>query len=595
MKISLNDYHFKLIIVITLVLFIFKFFRTSNYTAIIYNSIFEFSVLFIFYIIFKLITRHKSGLINISFSGIYYILFVINFFIFLVTNYYFMDSILVKYSFFSINVHYFSFFINSIIQPSLIMYGLTLLIFIFLVSRVNILVFLKMIKEEIFKQKSKNNNNFSKFEFNPAILIYISGIILILFPLMLSSDMNNVYATTLIDISQLPLKDYTYVSDEVSNEDLKQFSNEINEFEKYSNYSIDKDRVLVFVMEQVSFDEFEQRMNSIPREDNFFNRVENDSNYFTNYYTQNQDSLGGLWSMLFSKFIAFESYIDNWNEEFGFILEGENLVDLFNYHNFQTTTAASQLESSLILGAFNWNKNIFLPQFPIEDVVCIKELEYQSGCEDIAIVDDVKEEIKTQEEIFLFQEFIFGHGKSYMTQSGMSSVEYYNMYLNLIYDFLEEENMVEDTTIVIVGDHGDKAFSSKEISNYKIPLMVVDSELNYREIDNLYSHVDFEDILMSYVDDNRDLPQQRDDIHIIGQTASSEFAYINSSGNYFTSDKFFKNIYTYNSYNMSGDEVKEEIRHILINQEFLRNVSSQKDFYCLYCEKNELDIISRRE
>ncbi|MFT4244849.1 MAG: hypothetical protein ACMXYB_05340 [Candidatus Woesearchaeota archaeon] len=584
-KIFFDDYHFKLVILTTLVLFVFKFYRTLNYQAIVYNSLVKFSILFIFLVLYKLITQNKSQITKIIVSVIYYIIFVINFFLFMLTNYFFNDTSAIKYSFFSVNFHYFSFFTQSILQPSLIISIIILVGFLFLLPLVNISKIISLID-------IKKGINIKQKSFNSNILLYLSVIGILIVPLTLSVSMNNVYATTVIDISQLPFQSFVLVSQDFNEVELQYIS---RDFEEYSQYQIERDRVLVFIMEQVSYSDFLEDYSSIPQEENFFKRVEENMHHYSNYFTQNQDSLGGLWSLLYGAFIPFESYIDNWNEEFGYVMGEDNMVDLFNYHEYHTVTAAAQLESSLILGAFEWDENIFLPKFPFEGKVCIRELEYQSGCEDIVIIEEVKDSIRNNEQTFLFQEFIFGHGESYIIQSGMSRVEYYNMYMNLMYDFLEEEKLVENTTIIVVADHGDKGFMSKEIHNYRIPFMVIDLELEYQNIDTMYSHIDFKDILFSYLDSSRELPPQRDQVHIIGQTASSEIAYINSNQSYFTAQRFIGNLYTYESPTMNRDEVGREIQQILLHQKNSRNLSSQENFYCFHCYLNNLDIIRRRE
>lgn len=599
-KISFNDYHFKLVILAILVLFVFKFFRTLDYYAIVYNSIIEFSVLFILLIVYKISIENKPLITKIIVSIIYYINFIINMFLFMLTNYFFNDTYAIKYSFFSVNLHYFSFFTQSILQPSLVVSIMIVIGLLFTLPLIKISKLISLMnrkrddtkKGDLKKSDSKKEVNFKHLSFNSSILLYISVISILVIPLTLSVSMNNVYATTIIDISKLPFMSFVLVSQDFEDIELEHIS---REFEEYSQYQIERDRVLVFIMEQVSYSDFLEDSSQIPDKDNFFKRVEKNTHHYSNYFTQNQDSLGGLWSLLYGAFIPFESYIDNWNEEFGYIMKEDNMVDLFNYHKYHTVTAVAQLESSLILGAFEWDENIFLPKFPFDGKVCIRELEYQSGCEDIVIIEEVKDSIRNNEQVFLFQEFIFGHGESYIIQSGMSRVEYYNMYLNVIYDFLEEENLVENTTIVVVADHGDKGFLSKEIHNYRIPFMIIDSELDYQNIDTMYSHIDFKDILFSYIDSSRELPPQRENIHIIGQTASSEIAYINSNFSYFTAQRFIRNLYSYESPTMNRDEVEREIQQILLHQQYSRNLSSQDNFYCIYCNRNELDIISRRE
>lgn len=80
-KISYDDYHFKLVLLTTLVLFVFKFFRTLDYYAIIYNSIIEFSILFIFLVMYKLIIQNKSQITKLIVGFLYYIIFMVNFFL----------------------------------------------------------------------------------------------------------------------------------------------------------------------------------------------------------------------------------------------------------------------------------------------------------------------------------------------------------------------------------------------------------------------------------------------------------------------------------------------------------------------------------
>lgn len=576
MKTTANDYNFKIIVITSIALFVYKFFQTTNYLAILLNSLMELSVFIIFFALFKFLVKDSKKTKKVLAGCIYYPLFTINSFLFFLTSYFFSDTLMAKYSFLSFNTKYFSFVSKSIINPVLALLWIFGIIALFIVPLIDI-KFLEKLEFDI------------KWIFYPAIIFLIAV------PLIQPASANNIYGSTVLEASRMPLRENIQVSS--SDVDKINVSKEEIEtgIDEYSNYSLgNNEKVLVFVMEQVSIQDFNENLKEIPKEENFFTRVKDDSHIYTNYFTKNQDSLGSLWSLMYSAPIPFESYINNWQEKFGYVLSNRNTVDLFNHHNYTTVAAASMYESNLVLGAFPWDKNIFLQEYPVKNHTCIDSMEYQSGCEDAAILKRVKESILEDSGTFLFQEFIFGHGQDYLEKSGKNRTEYYNRYLNNMYDFLEKENMSENTTIVVVADHGDKGYFSKDIYNYNIPLIVVNSDLDYKEIDKLYSHPDFNDILFSYLDDDRDIPKEREEIHIVGQTASSELAYINSKSEHFIAKNTYEDDYSYESNSLDPETIKNKISYILSQQEPYTKLSSKKDYYCRLCETNREDIKSQR-
>ncbi|MFP4402587.1 MAG: sulfatase-like hydrolase/transferase [Candidatus Nanoarchaeia archaeon] len=398
----------------------------------------------------------------------------------------------------------------------------------------------------------------------------------------------------MLDISNVANYMYTTpLTYSTASEYNNSFKNQIP-FKDIDSYQFNDKHVFIFVMEGISQSEFEKQTSQIPLQDNFFKRVENQSHYYSNYYTTNQDSLSAIWTMMFSTFIPYESYNDNWNSQFGYILEEENIVNVVNYHNYSTSAAISMMNPSLILGAFEWEKNIFLQEFPINNSICVSELEYQQGCEDRVLLDDITKQIElSSQKQFLFQELIFGHGSGYLEEYDKSVFDYYNDYFNEFYNYLENEKLIEDSIIIIVSDHGAKEYLSRGIDNFKIPLVVIDSSNEKKEIDELYSHLQFKDIIFSYMN-NSQIPQSPDEVFIVGQSLNSEFGYINSNNDYFLARDSLFNYYRIFNYTLESSLIRNKLAQFEYEKEYSLNKSSEKSFYCVLCERNEQMIVERR-
>lgn len=562
----LNDFKIKLLIIVFIGLFILKFFSSYDLFLSLYNTFIEISVLYGFYVLFDLLFQFPKKNYEMIKEIIYYLIFSFNVFIFSLSSYYFQDSIVMKYSLLYLSIGELRYFFDSILQFSFLL-GFLLAVFIIVVFSLKI--------------------NLKNIVFSTKILGLIAlGIFISSF--LFYPSVANIYTTSLIDIKGLLVEDRIPVQPSNSS-NISSFSYPFN---SYDSYNLSEQKVLVFVMEQTTLEQFKQQQSAIPEEENFFKRINASSHFYTNYYTTNQDSRTSIWSMFSSQFLPFESYTEQWNNQYGYILEEPNIVDLFNSHNFSTKVAASMFENSLILGAYNWSENIYLKQYPVEKNVCIHEFDFQKGCEDNAIISDVKEELDPQEnKIFLFQELIYGHGEKYIEQGEQSKIQYYNQYFNSIYNHLNESSQLEDTTIVIVADHGEKGYNEKTINAYNIPLIVYNQDLENREIDTLYSHLNFKDILLSYISNQTEIPQP-DDVFTIGQTQSDEIAYTNNTD--FFTGKYNKRGLNIGDTTLSVNTTIEKVENLLYYRDYIRNKSNSDNFYCRLCEQNNQLIKEKR-
>lgn len=558
---DLNQFRFKLLCIATLFLFVFKLFNTTALVPIIVNSLIEFSVFFIIFYIFEKLPKVSSWPAKLMEKFSYYALFAFNFLVFFMTNYYFNDTLSMKYSFYNFSFGSFGFLIESIIRPGAIIFFAVTFSIILLAARINL-------KSITFR----------------SLYVFIVCLGIIGFSLFTYDPINNAYATTIHDVSNSVLSPTL----EIEGKNItKEFD---RPYEGYEEYDLDEQRVLVFVMEQVDYNTFTKELSGIPEQDNFFHRVNSSSHWYTNYYTTNQDSRTGLWTMLGSRFLPFEAYTTEWDEKYGYILEEPNLIELFNYHNYSTKVAASMYESTLLLGAYEWDQTVFLKEYPREDFLCVDNLEYQKGCEDFALIDDVKDQLSEEKQL-IFQELIFGHGEKYLEESGKSRTEYYNDYLNQIYSYLENNSLLENTTIVVVSDHGEKGYFDKEISNYHIPLVIINENLESENIDSLHSHLSFKDILLSYLGEEEAKPLE--ETMVMGQSQSNEIAYINSQNEYFTG-KLNGHEIELLEYTLPHDTIKDRAGQLLTLKQRAINKSASKYYYCEQCEAIDQKVHNAR-
>lgn len=568
---NINHYPFRLIIISTIFLLLVKFYFSNNYLAAMSNSAVEFFMLSLFYMAIyglkKILPPQKiiEKIAHITFA----ITFVANLFLFIINSIFLDDSLLMKYSLTNFDYNLFLYFMKDIVpMKSLLILGV-------------VLAFLSLIALKDMKA----------FDYAEKHIRFIV-VVLLIFTVSITAFnyelVTNIYVNTVYDnLFNLNLAEVRIDKDNLIT------SYAISDFEKhienYSDYEIPEgQKVLFFIMEQTSQKKFLKDINELPEERNFFKKVEPNSHMFTNYYTTNQDSRSSIWTALNSQFIPFECYINKWEEKYGFILETNNLVQLFNDNNYKTSVAASVYTPSLLLTAHNWEELTFLTDPEIkENYFCSHKLEYQYGCEDRAIMEKIKEILveNKNKSLFLMQEFIYGHGEEYMQNVGKTRTEYYNDYLYDLYEFMEKENLLENTTIIVMADHGEKGYFNKKIWNYQIPLWIINEELEKKEIDNLYSNIDFKDILLSYLTD-ASLPEESEQVFIIGQTQSSEIAFINKEGDYFLG-KLNDDLLAIRELNglTKGDVIG--LTKIIIDYQ-IKSIekSSMKKYYCFNCEEN---------
>jgi membrane-anchored protein YejM (alkaline phosphatase superfamily) len=133
----------------------------------------------------------------------------------------------------------------------------------------------------------------------------------------------------------------------------------------------------------------------------------------------------------------------------------------------------------------------------------------------------------------LYQELIYGHTLKYIALKGLSRTEYYNYYFDDFYGYLDEIGKLDESLIVIVSDHGEKGyFNEKNHKSYNIPLVFVANDLDSGENNDLLSHLNFKDLLLSYAQEGYTFKQNNDVIFSVGSTSTGLVSYVDTNGNF---------------------------------------------------------------
>lgn len=508
MNLNLNDYRLKIIFLFSLLTLIIKIMYNTSYIAIVTSTIFEFILLVTIF----LLTDNKKT------KYLFFIFYLMIISTLLIQAFYLNESLIRKESLPNLNSASIHFFFNEIVSMTTYIKYFLVIILLFVIPAII------PIKKEIKNLKKKN-------------IILICLLLLLLIPQVGDKYFDNIYVNTIDQYlesrinSKIEVLDYAFLD-----EDFKRFDNSITNYSDIEIKNDSKEIILIFVMESVSNDIFY----NTKLENNFFEKIENNSITYTNYYTNNQDSRTSIQTILSSRFIpneAYESFL-GWEEFYGDIVDKNNLVDFFNSKNYETVFAISSQEIPLESEKYNWNEYINVENYSKtgEEYLCLHLFDLQHGCEDKAIIEEVKAKINSSEKLFLMQEFVFGHGETYNARKKMTSFQYYNSYFNDIYSFLEKEKLLDKVTIIIVSDHGKREFiPSRKPEGYNIPLVIYSSNINSSINNTFLNHLYFKDLLFNQISKNYsfDLPEET---FLVGPSHKGIIGYISPDNHYFLKD-----------------------------------------------------------
>lgn len=292
------------------------------------------------------------------------------------------------------------------------------------------------------------------------------------------------------------------------------------------------DYVLVFVMETMITRDFKAESERRPAE-TFVHSALPHTHRYTDYHGNNQDSRTGMLNMLMSRVIPYEAYADG-VDHYQFLSRLPSLVDRFNARGYETAYAVSHADREAVIADLPWKQVLLLPTAEVDalrdQMLCVTVYEFEYGCEDRAILPKVLHVLDEQPKAFLYQEFIWGHDPEYNELSGRSNADYYSTYLDAVVEHLRATGKLDRTLIVLTSDHGYRGHATlAERFAYHIPLWFYATRFNARDNDQLYSHINFQALLLHEMGIGP-APQPEPFVAVVGPTGISSLTVLDATG-----------------------------------------------------------------
>ena len=488
----MNKYSFESYLVFFVFNFIlsifFKLFFIDSFSAIFLSSLFEFSFLSLLLCFAFLVHLPKKFFSFFVYFSIW---------VFYLQSYFMLDLIERKDSLFALNFDVVIFFFIEILPISFFILCIFILIVLMYLRKKYVFSFL-------LKKRVK------------VTLALVCFFLCFSLPTIFSHSFSNLYVNTASSFKN------SILYEEIRfNSSTPSFAYEQNQEQ---TLPFPKQKVFVFVMEGVDVEDVSSQRYS----GDILDILEPHLHTYSQYYTQNQDSRTSLMSLFSGTFIPYEAYLHNYDYVYGHVFDQYSLQDYFLEQQYSTQYFISAMELPVIGERYNWSSSTTLEEFPLEDFTCIHQLAYQRACEDEALLGEVLSSLSSEENSFIFQEGVYGHGSDFYKMEGASSYYYYSEYLKKIFFYLEVHSLLNDVRIVVVSDHGSKdRFSMKSIEGYHIPLYIYDTSYTKSIIDERYSHLDFFELLLGIS------VEPRDEMFIVGSTMSHIVAYFGDDGDSF--------------------------------------------------------------
>lgn len=531
---------FKLFLLGIFFLLILKIIFINNFLLISITTLYDvliFGFLVLIYLFFD----------NVFVNIFYYFLFYLNF---ILTSFYYIYF----YDVYQRNILYsISFEVVNFVFKNIISIWYIILIFLFLVV-------LFLFSKYSFKKV--------KLFFAKKYLLYLFFLIVILFFLtaFIFQGKYNFYSFYISEYIKYrdPTKTILEYNTDIPYQDLSK------EFTEYPEHSIKYKNILIFIGEEWMYSDFLKEK----KQNDFFDKHFLNSIYYTKHFTSNQDSRTAIFSLLTASFIPFEAYLDTTYSKYDPVIKKKkNLVSYFKENDYNTVFLVSAIETpSDIVSNFNFDKIITLDKkiYDSQEYYCSKLFVYETSCEDMAMLDDIKDVILNNEKLFFIQEFIYGHSYKHIQDKKISRTSYYSDYLNQVYSFLEAQNKIDDTLIVIVGDHGSRATSEMyTYEGFMVPFIFIAKDLDPASLDVLTSHLDFKDLLFKYIHSNNYIPLN-EHVMFVGGTGSYLIGF-------YTKDSDFGIINTQSNKLINNSLPKQKI--IPLSQEFYNQFNYLKENY----------------
>jgi membrane-anchored protein YejM (alkaline phosphatase superfamily) len=241
-------------------------------------------------------------------------------------------------------------------------------------------------------------------------------------------------------------------------------------------------------------------------------------------------------------------------EKYSFVNKSNNLVRFFNRNGYSTFFVTSYGEQAFrfVPDLQEWTKVIV--EENVEDnkeFACVTTNKIEKACEDFSVLAETIDVLRNNSRAFVFQEMVYGHTSEWTKKTGLKPIEYYNKYFNTFYRELEENNLIDNTLLIINSDHGPR-INATDRKHYKVPLMFCARDIEHSNNADFLSHLSFKDILLETISDIKHSGNIKE-IFTIGNSGELVYGKISANQKYIFINNRHLAVYT----NTTSQEIEQ--------------------------------------
>lgn len=293
----------------------------------------------------------------------------------------------------------------------------------------------------------------------------------------------------------------------------KTTSNQLKLLDFSSKETSRYNHILLIVLEGVTSETFEKGFLTI--QNGFYAQNKKNAIYYDNYYSSNLDSYTSLISMLTSVQVPFRAYSDE--TLYDKVNTAPSITEDFQNKGFENIFVSCYEHQPFVPTRKHWDKIYDRKDLPsIDKWLSLGSNKMESATEDKSAISTIVDNMKSNNKSFILHELVYGHSPEWRATTGKTQNVYHNEYLLDLSNKLKQENLFDSTLFVIISDHGNRA-KSAEIENYRVPLLLIGSQISEGINESLHTNMDLPEIIYHYAfSDNH--PESRQEMFFIGST-----------------------------------------------------------------------------
>lgn len=285
--------------------------------------------------------------------------------------------------------------------------------------------------------------------------------------------------------------------------------------------------VFLIVLEGIPASDFERDF--LRREDGFYALVQNQAAYYTNYRSTNLDSYTSLIAMLTSRQVPYRAYADP--SIYEHINLRDNLTRTLRANGYHSAFLSTYHYQPFVPTRDDWNTVLDRNDLDIgAQWLTLGNTRMEQAVEDKAAIASLVDTAARNERSFTLHELVYGHSPEWLAKTGKTPSVYADEYLIELTKRLTERNLLDDSLIVVVSDHGERARIS-DPENYRVPLLVIGKCIESGTKSGLYSHLDLTAMIERWLT-KQSLPDERNHVDVVGSTERWVYGRLTNSGDY---------------------------------------------------------------